>query len=373
MTEHNSMVYFYCCGQGTCYACCKKNNDSGGSLFSSQCPFCRGNITFNSGEVTRAKNLKKLAENGSSFAQYKMALSCIDDIEGCEEAHIRGGKDYIEWLQLASENSSQDPDAMVDLAKAYAVGTAVEGGIRLFSVEKSKEKAVGLLKKAADMGSRSAQDSFAIDLWDNTEKNDDVRADAVYYATLAVGERPTFIHYGAAIQSAFVLGCAFHYGQGGMEENPYLARHYFKIAVQGNDGLVRMDILQRAYCRYGEAMFMLERELYGDITVPGFSPIPKAMYWFHKTGAASRCEGCSNPHCWKESWKRWMDRIKVEESKKCSYCLKKAEDCPGRKLKSCAKCSGAWYCSRDCQVAAWKAGHKRDCVSKDAPKEAALH
>ena len=69
----------------------------------------------------------------------------------------------------------------------------------------------------------------------------------------------------------------------------------------------------------------------------------------------------------------WMDRIKSEESKKCSYCLKKAEDFPGGKLKNCARCSGAWYCGRDCQVAAWKAGHKLDCVSKTSPEEAAFH
>ena len=367
MTEHNSMIYFYCCGQGTCRACCKKNNDSGGSFFSS-CPFCRGNINLNNEEVTRAKNLKKLAENGSSFAQYKLAL---DSIRGIEEANIpedEDGKKRIEWLQLASENNFPDLDAMVDLATECLSGTAAE---------KSKEKAEAWLKRAADMGSRRAQDRLAIYLYD---KNG-VTEDAIYYATLSMGERPTFIEYGTAIHSAFVLGCAFYCGEGGMKKNLYLARHYLKIAVQGNntDRLRTGEYVQQGYERafipYGEALLILQNELYGDISVPGFSPIAKAMYWFHKA-AALQC-GCGNPKCGKEVSKRkgkgWIDTIKVQESKKCSYCSKKAEDCPGGKLKNCAKCSGAWYCSRDCQVAAWKAGHKRDCVSKDAPKEAALH
>ena len=366
MTEHNSMVYFYCCGQGTCRECYKKNVDSGGTLFKAKCPYCRGDII---NEVAARTNLiKKCAEKGLSFAQYKMALYCN---HGIEESNIPiDGKKWIEWLQLASENNSPDLDAMVDLASAYYMGTAVE---------KSKEKAVALLKKAADMGSRRAQDRIAIYLYD--EGKNGSTSDAIYYATLAIGERQNFVHYGAAVRSAFVLGCAFHYGDV-VEENPYLARHYLKIAVQGNtDELVCTEAYvqegyEKAYSLYGEALFMLQDELYdGKNDVPGFSSIPKAMYWFHKA-AAVQC-GCGDPKCWRESskrkGKRWIDKIKAEESKKCSYCSKKAEDCPGGKLKNCAKCSGAWYCSRDCQVAAWKAGHKRDCVSKDAPKEAALH
>ena len=292
---------------------------------------------------------------------------------GIEEANIPAdGKKRIEWLQLASENNSPDLDAMVDLASEYLSGTAVE---------ESKEKTVALLKRPPIWEAGELRiGRVAIDL--GVEGGNGIPADAIYYATLAIGERPTVIHYGAAVRSAFVLGCAFYCGEGGMEENPYLARHYFKIAVQGNtDGLVHTELYvqdgyERAHRRYGESMFMHHHEVYdGRTHVPGFSPIPKALYWFHKA-AALQC-GCGNPNCWKEVSKReakdWIEMIKAEESKKCSYCLKKAEDCPGGKLKNCAKCSGAWYCCRDCQVAAWKAGHKRDCVSKEAPKEAALH
>ena len=29
----------------------------------------------------------------------------------------------------------------------------------------------------------------------------------------------------------------------------------------------------------------------------------------------------------------------------------------------CSRCKKAQYCSKDCQVAAWKSGHKRECVA----------
>jgi hypothetical protein len=33
----------------------------------------------------------------------------------------------------------------------------------------------------------------------------------------------------------------------------------------------------------------------------------------------------------------------------------------GTELKKCSRCGGAWYCSRECQVADWKQGHKHAC------------
>jgi hypothetical protein len=287
---------------------------------------------------------------------------------GCKEANIPiDKKKTIDWLRLSCENESPDPDALHDLAKEYERGN---------NVEKSKEKANALMKKAADMGSRRAQDSLAISLDDDE--------DAIYYATLAVAERLSFNHYGAAAQSAFVLGNAFlRDGEGGMEPNIYLARHYLGIAVQGNsnyiDSLVEFQDSsnERAYCDYAEALLFQGIEAFGNISVPGFSPVPKAMYWCHKVSTSALTCACGNVECWKEVLKEnakiLMDKIKSEESKKCSYCLKKAEDCPGGTLKSCARCSGAWYCGRECQVAAWKAGHKLDCVKLDGPADAALH
>ncbi len=359
MTEHGSMIYFYCCGKGTCHACFKKNCDNEGSLFGSKCPCCRGKI--DSTVVARTKSIKKCAKKGFSWAQFKMAQYYL---EGYEEGNVPiDEKKYIQSLQLACEGSSPDLDAMVLLAIEYDMGTIVE---------KSTEKADALRKKAADMGSRKAQEMVALHLYDN-KNGISIPADVVYYATLAVGERPQFNHYGAAIYSAYVLGNAFLFGQGGLERNLFLARHYLKIAVQGNDG-GNEDGYVRAYSDYGDALYDYGMEVYGDASVPGFSPTPKAIYWQQKA-AASGCAGCGNPRCWKEVTKRVGEKsralITSMESQQCSYCFKAAS--PGEKMKHCARCSGAWYCGRECQAAAWKAGHKLDCVKLSGPFEAALH
>jgi hypothetical protein len=73
MTEHNSMVYFFCCGQGTCVTCCKKNKDSHGELFNGKCPLCRGVINIDA--ITRYRRIKKLAEKGSGGL--KCQCQCI--------------------------------------------------------------------------------------------------------------------------------------------------------------------------------------------------------------------------------------------------------------------------------------------------------
>jgi TPR repeat protein len=370
MTEHNSMVYFYCCGQGTCFSCCKKNNDSHGEHFHGKCPLCRGDI------VTDYKRIKKWAEKGYSWAQMKMAgyyfTGCQEGLIPIDKKKTIDKKKAIEWLKLSCENESPDLDAIYTLAKEYEYGK---------NVEKSKEKAIALMKKAADMGSRRAQDSVVIYLG---EKHNLILADSVYYATLAIAERPPSYLCGASPHSAFVLGNAFNDGVGGLEQNIFLARHYLSIAVQGNKDAIDprvefKDGYERAYWYYADALLYQGVEVFGEgnMSVPGFSPVPKAMYWFHKAHTMAVACACGNPKCWKELLKvrakHMMGVIKSGESKKCSYCFKKAEDCPGGTLKNCARCSGAWYCGRDCQVAAWKAGHKLDCVKLNGPADAALH
>jgi hypothetical protein len=47
---------------------------------------------------------------------------------------------------------------------------------------------------------------------------------------------------------------------------------------------------------------------------------------------------------------------------RCRYCC--SVDLKGE-LRKCSQCKSVQYCSRECQVADWKAGHKKDCkVSK---------
>jgi hypothetical protein len=52
--------------------------------------------------------------------------------------------------------------------------------------------------------------------------------------------------------------------------------------------------------------------------------------------------------------------------KACSHCGSKPA--PGAKaFFQCARCAAAQYCGKECQKAAWKAGHKRVCASRERP------
>ncbi len=46
----------------------------------------------------------------------------------------------------------------------------------------------------------------------------------------------------------------------------------------------------------------------------------------------------------------------------CVQCNKLAADCPGGTLKACMQCKVSHYCTKHCQAAHWKAGHRDDCV-----------
>jgi hypothetical protein len=57
------------------------------------------------------------------------------------------------------------------------------------------------------------------------------------------------------------------------------------------------------------------------------------------------------------------DKKNAKETPKtgrCSYC--NSEDRPKTELKRCSQCKAVHYCSKECQVKDWKAGHKKDCV-----------
>ena len=43
----------------------------------------------------------------------------------------------------------------------------------------------------------------------------------------------------------------------------------------------------------------------------------------------------------------------------CAHCSAQASS--GTSLKACSRCGVIFYCGRDCQLAHWKAGHKRSC------------
>lgn len=53
--------------------------------------------------------------------------------------------------------------------------------------------------------------------------------------------------------------------------------------------------------------------------------------------------------------------LSVKDEQACFVCKAKKTSIEGAKLLNCARCKIAAYCSKECQVMDWKAGHKFDC------------
>jgi hypothetical protein len=54
--------------------------------------------------------------------------------------------------------------------------------------------------------------------------------------------------------------------------------------------------------------------------------------------------------------------LRAAQANECAHC-KKVQSRDAGKMNCCGKCKAARYCSRACQVADWKAGHKFACVA----------
>ena len=130
VTAPRSITFFFCCVKGTCHECTK---EVGGKLDS--CPMCRAPLP-NSGKQF-ASLLKKVAKNGSAYAQMKLGWLYLD---GTEQGIPINHKEAFKWLNLAGDQ--QFPGALAKLGEIYADGLM---GV----VNKQPRKAFELTKKAA--------------------------------------------------------------------------------------------------------------------------------------------------------------------------------------------------------------------------------
>ena len=48
----------------------------------------------------------------------------------------------------------------------------------------------------------------------------------------------------------------------------------------------------------------------------------------------------------------------------CGRCAKDAKLAGVEKLRMCQRCRQAWYCSKECQTAAWESGHRQECIPR---------
>ncbi|EJK61229.1 hypothetical protein THAOC_18323 [Thalassiosira oceanica] len=306
--------YFFCCGGFIC-------SDCSADLRQPRCPLCREDLPTKD----RGKRfLVKLAKRGVPWAQTTVGYSICFGIGGFEKDPERG----VEWLNKAAAQNY--PRALFVLYKLHRE--------RLVPVlGKCQEEANKLLLKSANLGFGLANIELAKChslVSDGFRKNS---AEAYFRASVAfaLNEKDQ--------QAAQTLG-AFHNYESIPEPSPYLACHYLNIAANGDEDGIACHLYS------DELLKLIERLHDGYIEIPGFDVIPAVLFWKRKSRDIGYSAG--NEH---------LKQCEFAAKSYCGNCKKEAQG--DEKFKQCSKCKAQWYCSKECQVEAWKAVHKKDCKS----------
>jgi hypothetical protein len=156
------------------------------------------------------------------------------------------------------------------------------------------------------------------------DQNEQTRAEGFRLITISA----TLLH-GRVNPAAAVLARFFR-------DSPPVMLHYLRPAVEEGDTGVMDD--------YARGLLQLNAEYYEKkaYLTPGYSPVPELLFWYRQCGKKGEP----------------LERT-IREN--CAHC---EADLPEGKQSCCVECKAAYYCNRDCQVAHWKAGHKKDCVKK---------
>ena len=313
---------FICCGGFICKLCWRHMKESGVGL--DKCPLCRESILIDN--TTKAETVAKLtalAERGVAWAQADVGTRMVHGVGRFKKQEKSG----LEWLnKAAAQNHSP---AFYSLSTLY--GDRVMSSV----LRKSEEKANELLMKSANLGYATANALLAQSFFYGSHGFDRDQEEAYFRASVA------FALDDSAGQAAEVLG-RLHCGEKNMpESSPYLACYYLNIAANSasDDG---SDCLN-----YSQALFNLSTHI-GAYRVPGFNVVPAAFFWRRKSLDMGYDNAREQLKKWESFWQSY-----------CANCKRKAQ--ADDKFKQCSKCKAQWYCSKECQVEAWRAGHKKDC------------
>ena len=147
------MVWFRCCGHGTCLSCFKLNEEQGEETKMFKCPLCRSD--FPSTYKEDLKLVKKCAEKGFPWAQYVLGNYHFDGRTYEQKGNIRVPLDRKRACELYNLAAKQDyPDAYFTLAAMHERGF---DGV----AEKSESTAKALYEKAANLGQKKSHEWYS--------------------------------------------------------------------------------------------------------------------------------------------------------------------------------------------------------------------
>ncbi len=312
-----TIVRFNCCGGLTCVQCNEKRKsnvrDGVDEMYQGKCPLCRERIPGTTEHEEIGKNILKHANEGRAWAQMKIGMWYSDEMFGKKYGFRFDKEKAVQFLKQAADQG--DSDAVMGLA--FARKKAL--------LDWDESKYMHYLKMGADLGNPDAQKELS--------RRD--KEKFVHYTTLAVSQGDT--------EACAMLGYHFM-----ARKSFILAKYYTEKYIENAEKVDPFHAFS-----YAMALFYLEAEQYGGIEVPGYSSLPKTLFWLRKA-----LEG-NSPR--KADAMEFISDVERLGKKRCSNCLRKVGSSP---FMRCSRCLGAWYCGKECQVQHWKAGHKIDCIKK---------
>ena len=161
----------------------------------------------------------------------------------------------------------------------------------------------------------------------------------------------------------FGVGCDFQCGRGVSESKEMARLWYEKAAEQGYVDAQYILSVMHAKGEGGLPVSMEKARLWCEKAAEQGHPM--AQYNLSVMHAKGEGGPVSKEHCF-----FWLGRVDEKGYEKATPFLDglKLKSCcfscgktGNMKLKCCARCKCAYYCSRECQVAAWNGGHKAAC------------
>jgi TPR repeat protein len=261
-------------------------------------------------------SLARNAEAGRAWAQLQMGLMTMEGDGNIEKDRFKAAG----WFSLAADQGSAMAMSMLSVLW--------EEGFPELGVPSSKQKADQYMIQAAKHGSSIHQSEMAGLAREGSESS------LIWY-TLASAQGD------AKAQNA--LGGFHMNGTHGMPRSVFAAIYWLrKAALQGEP---------TAQGCLAFALLMAKSLIYdGQEDIVGYSAVPEARFWL----------GLSEDTL-KKMQVPPLPRPEMLQTIKCGRCGETAMDKRTHRL--CSKCKCIGYCSKSCQAAHWKMGHKRDCAS----------
>lgn len=339
-TKRKNATAMPCCGKHLCESCIDRIHKLDTNF---SCPCCRAPTPWKESNTRISAKLLRDANSNKPWLLHKIAAAYSMGIDGAERNHSKA----LEYYKKASDYG--DVQSQSVLCNFYYEG----GG----GVEKSYAKARKWAKKAIDNGDAGASAILAsilvLDKFDARQAvSDDVLEEALFLSTLAAYQG---YHRGCQIL-ADIYKYKMH--QCYLRKDEKNERIFFLISMYwcGKMSEIYMDDYTyasslRIFCGALQC-HAAERWQHWIQVQPlsGYSHLP-LLNWMVMKIKRTAPDLQDVPD---------VAKILHKWTLRCAQCGDTSEETKN-KLKVCSRCKAFSYCSKECQVKHWKAGHKKDC------------